>query len=671
MKLTIDRWNTTVFLFLVTLTGFIVGYIHHSWFYPLTFHGDSSAMQVLAQAMLDERSLIPRDFIYGNQLILTRSSLFIAMVLGTGASGYDAYILGSSISVAFWFVVLYLSLFKLIGKKIDTLILCTVFFIPIGHWDNECIVGQHSHLSNAILSIGIGVFIHNYFSTGRVFSAFLAAFFIFIMVVEAPIRALLVFFPLTVLILVLFHHRNRLWLIIFLSSIILVGFLVNKVLVSINPPIFDHFLFVSFHSTIEIFHNLVNIFLETIANISSINLFASKKISFLGMILVAGGLAYTILLVGFFLYQSRLLFSKFIFFFSGNQVSDCQSGHQFLSFLAVFGLFSGALAISILNPDSARHYFWAYSILKLSLIISIYKYLQRVLKGRLEVGPIIISLAVIASLWSATLFQHGLSLRQKVASVTKSDISIDIARISQQYDIRHIYGEDFWRMMPFNTLIPGLSSGTLLIEDNDKIIPYYWLSRRSWFDYNEKVLYYLKDGPVDNVTKEMLNKLNGRILHSYNDGSIWIGPPVWSPRGHNIVNSIGESFKWAACQLSTKIGEKTDSCEIEKKELSQSGHLTFGPYVKLSTGRYTFEITYSSSESSSKTVGEWDVHLSRPESGEVLDKGKIYGSDNKTVTIKKSFMISPSRDMEKVEIRTFAHPNGPLKMISLQITKNK
>ncbi len=672
MKLMLDRLNSSsVFLFLAILTGFVIGYIHHTWSYPLNFHGDSSAMQILAQAMLDEKSFIPKDFSNGNQLILFRSSPFIAAALAMGATGYDAFILGSSVSIAFWFAVLYLSLFRFTGDKIGALILSTVFFIPMGIWEQDFMLGQQSHLSNAVMSICIGVFTWLYFSTGKIYSAILAAFFIFLMVVEAPIRALLVFLPLFILVFVLFNDRRGLKFIALLSSVLVVGFLLNRGLILINPPEVDHFQIAHFRGTDEIFRNLVKIVLEMIANISSTNMLASKKISLIGMVLLASGLTYLILLIGFFLYESRLLVSRFTLFFTRNQASDVRPDHHFLPFLAVFGLVSGALVIATLHPDSARHSNWAYSILKLSLILSVYKYLQVLLKGKLKAGFVIISLFLIASFWSTTLFQHGSSLRQKISSRLNPDIAHDIARISQKYGIYSIYGEDFWRMMPLNTMIPGIAAGTLLIEGIGKIVPYHWLSRKSWFDYQKKVLYYLKDGRVDNEIRVRLSESGGkRLLHS-DDGTIWIGPPVWNFGGQKIASSVGKSFKWAACDLPTKIGVKTGDCEMQKNDLSLSGHLTYGPYVKLSTGRYTFEIAYSSSKSSKEIVGRWDVHLSLPESGEIIDRGEIYGSDNELKHITKSFRINPKRNMEMVEIRTLAHSNVPLKIISLQITQNE
>lgn len=300
MKLTLGRLNSISFSFLVIITGLIIGYIHHYWFYPLQFHGDSSAMQILAQAMLDERSFLSKDITYGNQLILFRSNPFIAMALACGASGYDAFLLGSTVSAAFWFTVLYFPLFKFTGDKICALILSTAFLIPTGIWDHDLILGQQSALANVVLSINIVVFSWLYFSTNKIYPAILAAFFTFLMVVEAPIRALLVCFPLSFLVFVFFDRHTGFKFLAIMFSALVIGFLVNNVLTSTYPPVINHFQIISFRDTNQILNNLVKVILETIAHMSSINLLASQKISFIGIILLAGSLGFSILLIGFF-----------------------------------------------------------------------------------------------------------------------------------------------------------------------------------------------------------------------------------------------------------------------------------------------------------------------------------------------------------------------------------
>lgn len=139
------------------LVAFCIGYIHHRWFFPLYFHGDAASMHVLAEAILDEGSLLPTDFSYGNQLVFLRSSPFIALTLLVGFTGYKAFILGSSLSITFWGVVLYLFLSAYFKSRRKGFLFSILLLLPLGPWDFDLILGQQSHLSNAILALGFVV----------------------------------------------------------------------------------------------------------------------------------------------------------------------------------------------------------------------------------------------------------------------------------------------------------------------------------------------------------------------------------------------------------------------------------------------------------------------------------------------------------------------------------
>ncbi|RJH54498.1 hypothetical protein D5G26_05090, partial [Salmonella enterica subsp. enterica serovar Mbandaka] len=82
--------------FFVVVFGVTVGLIHQVFIYPYIFHADSAAYQVLASAIKDELSLLPHDFIYGNQLILLKISPFIAVAESAGFTAFKAYAIGGS-----------------------------------------------------------------------------------------------------------------------------------------------------------------------------------------------------------------------------------------------------------------------------------------------------------------------------------------------------------------------------------------------------------------------------------------------------------------------------------------------------------------------------------------------------------------------------------------------
>ena len=144
------------------LISFLIGYIHYRYFYPLTFNGDAAAHHVLAKAMLDEGRFLPKDFAYGNQLIFWRSNVFIALAMAIGLKGYSAFIIGSSLSVAFWGGVLYSIFAEITESGFKTVILTSCILIPLGCWGNNFFLGMQSHLANAVFSLACFVLLWKY-----------------------------------------------------------------------------------------------------------------------------------------------------------------------------------------------------------------------------------------------------------------------------------------------------------------------------------------------------------------------------------------------------------------------------------------------------------------------------------------------------------------------------
>ncbi|HHL9594593.1 TPA: hypothetical protein ACQ98W_004852, partial [Citrobacter braakii] len=141
-----------VFLFVI-LTSFLLGVVHVKWIYSITFHADAAAMQVLAQAIYESRSILPHDFYYGNQLILLRSEVPIALAMAMGFKGYAAFVIGSALGISIWTVILFTSLYCVFKKFLAAAFytFCLLFPVSIG-FDNDLILGQQSHLANVVLS---------------------------------------------------------------------------------------------------------------------------------------------------------------------------------------------------------------------------------------------------------------------------------------------------------------------------------------------------------------------------------------------------------------------------------------------------------------------------------------------------------------------------------------
>jgi putative flippase GtrA len=127
------------------------------------------------------------------------------------------------------------------------------------------------------------------------------------------------------------------------------------------------------------------------------------------------------------------------------------------------------------------------------------------------------------------------------------------------------------------------------------------------------------------------------------------------------------SLTWKGCELPTKIGEKTAACEMQKRDKTLSGSLTFGPYEPLLSGHYTFEIAYASTDGVADVVGDFDVTFNGGK--DILKNGLMTGTNGTTNEIKGEFVLDSEYDMAHVEIRTSARQNMDLKVIAIKITQ--
>lgn len=88
--------------------GFCIGLIHHLGFYPLYFHGDAAAKSVFASAILAEANPLPYDFAYSTGSFILEQGIFVALLQLLGFGLYNAFALGSALSLGVWATVLVL-----------------------------------------------------------------------------------------------------------------------------------------------------------------------------------------------------------------------------------------------------------------------------------------------------------------------------------------------------------------------------------------------------------------------------------------------------------------------------------------------------------------------------------------------------------------------------------
>lgn len=639
-----SKFITYSWVLLAFFLTFCIGLIHHKWFYPLQFHGDAASMHVLAKAIFDEGSLLPKDFSYGNQLILLRSSPFIALALFMGFKGYDAFIFGSSLSIAFWGSILSVFLNFLFKSRKETILFTLCLLIPFGYWDSDYILGQQSHLSNAVLSLGALISAYKYLEEKRFSYIFLSSLCIFIIAAEAPIRGLLALAPLSVIILLLAVSLRE-FLVITASTLFsfFIAYFSNKYFLIHRPISVNYLEFLKFKSSSEMLDNLGRTTTETIGAVSSLNFFSGRGLSLLGGFCFLLGL----ILVLYYFYAAFTGLAKLTdsvkvrFGVNLTQRSPYrESGADFLHLTGTVGLIFGALAVAGLNPDSSRHYLWVIFLFKLIIINWILKGIRKIFSNKLAFFSIF-ALSILASTWFANLIKFDWSLNNSINSNNYSQAVQGIRLASEKTGIKNIYGEDFWRMMPLNSYIDGLNAQALLL-DHVTLRPYHWLTRPSWTCTDNDVLYYLKGGVVDKVIEYNLKKSGGRRVVTGTDYAIWAGPRVWrlSPSDGCHETQLHYTGQTLA-SLPSMVGVLENG---NRAADGRPGFLIFGPYEPFKSGSYELTVYGSSKVSNGSYI---DVVSGR---GTVVHARFEIVNSNGNLLL-KSGTVDISENISDIEIR--------------------
>lgn len=128
----------------------------------------------------------------------------------------------------------------------------------------------------------------------------------------------------------------------------------------------------------------------------------------------------------------------------------------------------------------------------------------------------------------------------------------------------------------------------------------------------------------------------------------------------------GDRYQWQGCELPSIIGQQTPQCEIAKKDASQSGVLTYGPYEPLPAGQYELQLTYSSLQDAAQAVAQWEVVVGT----QSIAKGALNGSNRAMATLNVPFRVEPGQHLEKFEFKTVANPGQGLKVMSLDLKRS-
>lgn len=128
----------------------------------------------------------------------------------------------------------------------------------------------------------------------------------------------------------------------------------------------------------------------------------------------------------------------------------------------------------------------------------------------------------------------------------------------------------------------------------------------------------------------------------------------------------GKPMIWNASELPSNVGV-IDRTKRVAKGYHGNGFLTSGPYVRLSSGAYKFEIKLNAVSETIEVIGYVDIYMI--ETGERLNQIAIWSNGTESIT--GIFRISEKASGNKVEIRTSYHGIGEISVETLEITPLK
>lgn len=511
---------------LVLGTGFLAGLLYMFVSYVAVFHSDSAGHHVLARAMVDQASLVPRDFAYGNQIIVFRNNLFIAPLLALGMEGYRAYAVGSAIAIGVYFLLAFLCVEQFTNGWRRALLATALLFLPVGHTEADFFLGQQSHLSIVVFALAIVTLAWRATGGSRRAAVGCGAI-VFMVCMEAPTRATMMLLPLAATLAATHRWRASARLAAAILAGAVAGLVVNRLLVGprlvegipqMPVAMYQHFLARA--------NELARYFIDYYVGFYQFEGQVSRKTV---LLLYAIKSAVAVAFIAGAIHYGRAAWRAW-----RGDAAAARTPVQFLGIAAVANLLVGAFAVAAIEYWlDVRHFLWALMFLKLALILAALEWLSGKTRRRAVVAALALVPALLASTAVAQLLvpQWRAKHRQEVtAHVRLPEFRRIEARI-KELGIRRLYGEH-WELLRLETLVPGAEPSLIDFQQGEvKFVNF--LTRPSRRCAPSQVLYVLDHSrPPQDKMKAVLEAKGGRVVEVLRgDKVLYLGPPVWSQAG--------------------------------------------------------------------------------------------------------------------------------------------
>lgn len=529
------NFRHTITILSIGFIGFILGSAFLKFYYPVIFNSDSAAHYILAETILDEGNILPKGYMYGNQLLIFRNHLFIAPFLLAGLSGYKSYALGSSLAFSIYFVLSYIAINSMAKSFTIATIISILLFIPFGYEESDFILGQQSHLSNAVFSLIITIYSYNALINNSQKYLLITSTFIFLMSLESPLRCLFLLTPMAITAIYItkafaLHSASKFF---FSGSAAFVsGLIVNKLLVN------SHLVFgipAPALSTSEVFLNrLLGLAKKLIDSFFGFEEFSSKLATIDNIIFYC---SKTLLLISFILLfcywlihvaiVSRLKHSN-----PSYSIKKFDDQSYYITSIAFTGAIFGFWLVSSVGHDvDVRHFLGALFLIKFSLFYMAVTLIRRSKKS-IHCKFFLLIMIVILSSSPISYFlgsERHLSLNKSIDNHLDWGFLNKLRRIMIKHGITEVYGTH-WNSLLLNVLIPSTKAAVLWPSEHEVKFA-TWLNKSSRRCVTGDVIYVVGSDGTERILANNILQKEGKLIDRSGTKEIYISQPIWDRSG--------------------------------------------------------------------------------------------------------------------------------------------
>jgi hypothetical protein len=124
---------------------------------------------------------------------------------------------------------------------------------------------------------------------------------------------------------------------------------------------------------------------------------------------------------------------------------------------------------------------------------------------------------------------------------------------------------------------------------------------------------------------------------------------------------------YPADKLPGQNGQLVEGIWHADERFSREGNLTYGPYIRLRSGKYRADIIHSGWSDAAEQIGRWD--LVTLGGSAILAQGVLLGTRNDSRKASFEFEVPQALEGSEFEIRTFFDGRGHLEIHSLTLTR--